>query len=205
MAEEELNCKIVLVGESGVGKTSIISQYIENEFTDKLLSTTGATFSTKTLTVGTKALAMEIWDTIGQEKYRSLTRMFYKEAVAAVLVYDITRKDSFDEIKNYWLEEVRNNAPENCILIICGNKNDLYLKEQIDENTAKEYATQNNALFFLTSAKDAGSVNAMFLEIGKKYVGDTGEENPIEEKTEKNEVVQITKETADKKKKKKCC
>ena len=94
--------KVVLVGESGVGKTSIITQFIDQTFQEDIQSTTGGTFSTKSVVCdGGKILKFEIWDTAGQEKYRSLTTMFYKDANAAVMVYDVTRKDSYDEIKNY--------------------------------------------------------------------------------------------------------
>ena len=86
--------KVVLLGESGVGKTSIISQLMEQEYNDEQTSTTGTTFSTKTINFGEKSLCFEIWDTAGQEKYRALTKMFYKDAGAAILVYDITREVS---------------------------------------------------------------------------------------------------------------
>ena len=103
--------KVVLVGESGVGKTSIITQFIDQTFQEDQQSTTGGTFSTKSVICeGGKILKFEIWDTAGQEKYRSLTTMFYKDANAAVMVYDVTRKESFDEIKNYWSNQIKENS-----------------------------------------------------------------------------------------------
>ncbi|MCQ2818353.1 MAG: GTP-binding protein [archaeon] len=207
MAEEDTSCKVVLMGESGVGKTSIISQYIDNEFSDNLMPTTGATYSSKTLKLNGHTLSLEIWDTIGQEKYRSLTNLFYKEAAIAILVYDITRKETFEEIKGYWLEQVKENAPEKCILAICGNKNDLYLNEQVPEKEASEYASQNGASFFLTSAKDYSSVEKIFVEMSKRYLGDSENNKPAEEGEEKKETVQLSKEAAkdNKEKKKGCC
>ena len=98
-------CKVVLLGESGVGKTCIIARFINNTFEENLISTTGASYAGKTMTFdefGGKSIKFEIWDTAGQEKYRSLTKIFYKDAGAAILVYDITRQDSFDEIKKYY-------------------------------------------------------------------------------------------------------
>ena len=106
--------KVVLVGESGVGKTSIISQFVDQTFQEDQQSTTGGTFSTKSiLCEGGKTLKFEIWDTAGQEKYRSLTKIFYKDAGVAILCYDITRKESFEEIQKYWYNQVKEYAPKN--------------------------------------------------------------------------------------------
>ena len=133
--------KIVLLGESGVGKTSILSQFIEQTYQEDIQSSTGGTFSSKTLIIGnSKLLKLEIWDTAGQERYRSLTTMFYKDANAAILVYDITREDSFKELKNYWANQVKESAPENIILVICANKSDLVKEEKVDEDEAREFA-----------------------------------------------------------------
>ena len=109
-------CKVVLLGESGVGKTCIIARFINNTFEENLISTTGASYAGKTMTFdeyGGKSIKFEIWDTAGQEKYRSLTKIFYKDAGAAILVYDITRKDSYEEIKKYWINQIKDFAPKN--------------------------------------------------------------------------------------------
>ena len=105
-------CKVVLIGESGVGKTSIISRYISNTFKSQLMSTPGANFVTKMIIMedDNQSIKFEIWDTAGQEMYRSLAKVFYKNAAVCVLVYDITRKKSFEELKNYWLKEIKANA-----------------------------------------------------------------------------------------------
>ena len=133
--------KVVLVGETAVGKTSIISQFIEKIFQVDLQSSTVGTLSTKTFIYnGNKLLKLEIWDTAGQERYRSLTKMFYKEASVAIMVYDITRKQTYEEIKNYWADEISNNAPENIIKVLCANKSDLIDDETVDETEAREYA-----------------------------------------------------------------
>ena len=115
MAEEEqgaLPCKVVLIGESGVGKTSIISRYISNTFCSVLTSTPGASFTTKTVYLPEfkQSIKYEIWDTAGQEKYRALAKVFYKNAAVCILVYDITRKKSFEELKNYWINEIKANS-----------------------------------------------------------------------------------------------
>ena len=109
-------CKVVLLGESGVGKTCIIARFINNTFEENLISTTGASYAGKTMTFeeyGGKSIKFEIWDTAGQEKYRSLTKIFYKDAGAAILVYDITRKESFEEIQKQWINQIKEFAPKN--------------------------------------------------------------------------------------------
>jgi small GTP-binding protein len=108
-------CKVVLIGESGVGKTSIISRYISNTFKSQLMSTPGANFVTKMIIMedDNQSIKFEIWDTAGQERYRALAKVFYKNAAVCVLVYDITRKASFDELKNYWVKEIKENALPN--------------------------------------------------------------------------------------------
>ena len=114
--ENAQSCKVVLLGESGVGKTSIISRFINNVFGENIISTTGASYAGKTMTFDEferNAIKFEIWDTAGQEQYRSLTKIFYKDAAAAILVYDITRKNSFLELKNYWYDQVKETAPKN--------------------------------------------------------------------------------------------
>jgi len=118
MEDEEkkaIPCKVVLIGESGVGKTSIISRYMTNTFSSVLGSTPGANFTTKTvfLEEENQSIKYEIWDTAGQEKYRSLAKVFYKNASVCILVYEITRKASFEELKKYWIGEVTSNASKN--------------------------------------------------------------------------------------------
>ena len=112
--EEEgaLKCKVVLLGESGVGKSSIITRYTQNTFKSQRLATTGANFVTKTIILEdeNKSIKFEIWDTAGQEQYRSLAKVFYKNSAVCILVYDITRRFSFEELKNYWVDEIKENT-----------------------------------------------------------------------------------------------
>jgi small GTP-binding protein len=191
--------KVVLVGESGVGKTSIITKFIDETFQEDQQSTTGGTFSTKSVICdGGKILKFEIWDTAGQERYRALTKMFYKDANAAIMVYDITRKDSFEELKNYWSEQIKESSPEGIILVIAANKSDLFEHEAIDESIAREFAQQIGAFYIATSAKNSDGINNLFEEIAKKYTGsstitikkDEGDEPAVEE--EKKDTVKIT-------------
>ena len=163
--------KIILVGESGVGKTSIISQFVEHNFQESQGSTTGGTFSSKTVKCSNgKILNYEIWDTAGQERYRAITKMFYKDANAVILVYDITRNDSFVELKNYWIEQVKEKA-NNVILGVAANKYDLIDKENVDEDEARNFAKEIDAIFATTSAKSSSGIDDLFIQIAKKYTG----------------------------------
>ena len=114
------SCKVILVGESGVGKTCIIVRFLKNEYADGTPSTTGANYASKTLEFKeyNQKLQYEIWDTAGQEKYRGLARIFYKDAAIAILVYDICNRDSFEQIKKYWYEQIKNNGSVNISKII---------------------------------------------------------------------------------------
>ena len=109
-------CKVVLLGETGVGKTCIIERFIDDTFEDNKKSTVIATFRSKTMTFETyqgKSVKFEVWDTAGQEQYRALNKLFYKDAGAAILVYDVTTKESFVEIQNYWCNQIKEFAPKN--------------------------------------------------------------------------------------------
>ena len=197
--------KVVLVGESGVGKTSIITQFIDQTFQEDQQSTTGGTFSTKSVVCdGGKVLKFEIWDTAGQERYRALTKMFYKDANAAVLVYDITRKDSFEELQTYWAEQIKESSPPNIILAVAANKSDLYQQEAVDEGKAREFADSLGAIYASTTATKVEPINDLFIQIAKKYTGaenitikddEDGQNQPEEEK---KDTVKLSKETGKK-------
>ena len=123
---ESINCKVVLLGETGVGKTCLIERYTKSEFHDNFAPTLGGTFIEKEVTYKkyNKTIKFQIWDTAGQEKYRSINKLFYSDANIAILVYDITKRESFDNIRR-WLDEVKEFAPKSITLILVGNKKDL--------------------------------------------------------------------------------
>ena len=211
--DEEESIKVVLIGESGVGKTSIISQFTKGIFNQDIMSTNGATFSTKKkeFKKSKKTLSFEIWDTAGQEKYRSLAKMFFKDAAVALIVYDITNKPSFEEIQKYWLNLVKENGPQQIIMYIVGNKYDLSEREAVNEEEARAYAESQKVPFWLTSAKDSIGIDELFEEIGLKYLDPEyiNNEEIQERKMRKNEVAKINKENSLDKgknnKKKGCC
>ena len=181
--------KAVLLGESGVGKTCIISRFINNTFDQDNLTTTGASYAGKTMSFdefGGKCIKYEIWDTAGQEKYRALTKIFYKDAAVAILVYDITRKASFEEIKNYWYQQIKDCAPKNIVIGLAGNKSDLYDNEQVTEDEARDFAREIGAVFKLTSASTNTGIDDLFRAVGCKVLDP--DFNPNSSKTPINNI-----------------
>ena len=166
--EKPIPCKVILVGESGVGKTSIISRYF-NRYQEKTESTLGAYFSNKTIIVDGYKINLEIWDTAGQERYRSINNLFYKDAHICLFVYDITNKETFNCLKDYWYEAVFQNGRKGIIFGVVGNKNDLYEEEDISENEVQEFCKSIDACFKLTSAKINTSIDDIFLMLGEKF------------------------------------
>lgn len=164
--------KTVLIGESNVGKTSIISSFSRGVFNEHEKVTTGATFSTKKVFYEKyeKCVKFEIWDTCGQEKYRSLTHLFYKDAIVAILVYDITSRKSYDEVTNFWYYEIKEKGAKNVIIVLCGNKSDLFEQETVTGEEARKWALVRQIPFFETSAKNSTGIGEMYFEIGKQYL-----------------------------------
>ena len=162
-------CKIILVGDSGVGKTCIINAYV-NEFKENTIATVSASYYNKLAIIKDYLILFQIWDTVGQEQYRSLNSLYFKDAHICLMVYDITRESSFKSIKEYWYEAVTNNGLENVIFGIAGNKNDLNVNEKVDKNEAKEFSEDINAVFKFTSARQNNSINELFRELGERFV-----------------------------------
>ena len=180
--------KIVFVGETGVGKTSIFSQFIDDVFHESFQASTGATYHTKSFLFDDgKELKLDIWDTAGQEKYRALTQMFYKDANAAILVYDITNQDSFEELQNYWVNQIKESSSSNIIIVIVANKSDLIGEEEVNEEDARKFAEEVDAIFCCTSAKNKVGIDDIFVEIVKKHTGRTDFKILTEEVEEKDE------------------
>ena len=172
MSGEILHIKCVLLGETAVGKSSLINRFVSNTFKSDFTSTMVGYCSTKQVYYEKtdQKINYEIWDTAGQEKYRSLTKIFYQDSKVTILVYDITRKDSFEAIKNYWYTEVRDNSPQDVIIAIVGNKSDLYEYEEVTEDEAKEFAKSVNAIYQQTSACNGSGVKELFDMIGNKII-----------------------------------
>lgn len=209
-SDNNISCKVVLVGDAGVGKTSIITYFLSNVFSEEIPSTISATYNYKILEFKryNKSLSLDIWDTAGQEIYRSMSKNFYVNAAIGILVYDIRRKDSFDSVKNYWYEQLKESGEENMIIGIAGNKSDLFEYEQVSEEEVKEFAKKVGAIFQLTSCKKGHGINELFRKCGEKYlknnnyieVNDKGKNVKLKLEKEKNK-----ENKTEHNKKAKCC
>ena len=207
--------KIVLLGDSGVGKTCIISRYISGSFEANEKSTNGASYASKRVDYPDikKSLILDIWDTAGQEKFKALTKFFYKDAAIVILVYDITRRDSFDNLKNVWHPEVLEHGAKDLVFGVVGNKSDLYESEAVPETEARDFAKSINALFALTSAQNNSGIDELFYNIGNKYLDPNFQEKVSDAQKQHSQSIAINKEqhnehneqTKEKKKKKGFC
>ena len=158
--------KLILLGESNVGKTSLVRHYVKDEFIEAKQSTIDPTFLTKYILVDNNTITLDIWDTAVQERYRSLAPMYYRNAAGAIIVYDITNYDSFTKAKT-WLTELKRQSSPNIQIILVGNKSDLESNRTVVNNEAKSYAEENDAIFFETSARTKTNVQHAFDKIVK--------------------------------------
>ena len=200
--EEEEEIKVILVGEMGTGKTSLINTAIGLNFQEKLASTTTNSIMNKTMTINGKRYSVNLWDTIGQEKYRSLTKIFLKGAKIVIFVYDITNIQSFKEL-DYWFDSTKEIINEKIVMGIVGNKSDLFLKEEVKESDARALAKQKGLDFALTSAKNSTMFCDFLEKLLKKYLGQEDEENEDDNNKKKPEKLKIGKPGV--KHKKGCC
>ena len=177
--------KVVLLGESGVGKTCIINMFTTGKYDSDIGSSISAQFTSKTVEYKEfkQTIKFDIWDTAGQEKYRSLAKIFYKEAKVIGLCYDITNKKSFIELKDFWYnQEIKSNVDGEPIFAVIGNKNDLYEQKQVDDEEAKAFAREIKGIFQCTSARTNTGINNLFENIGKKYFNPDFDSNEAEDK-----------------------
>ena len=165
--------KVILVGESGTGKTSLINATMGLKFQEHLDTTSTNNFSSKTIKINNAEYTLNLWDTIGQEKFLSLTKIFIKDSRIVLLVYDITNVKSFKEL-DYWYKVIHDILGDEPIVGVCGNKQDLITKEKVKEEDAKAYAENKNLAFRLTSAKNPLSFNKFLEELVKKYLEKCG-------------------------------
>lgn len=164
------SCKITLIGSSGVGKTSIIRRYIDNNYNDDQVPTIGANFSQKILYLDDMEIKLNIWDTAGQERYISLGKHFYKDAYIVCLVYDITSRKSFDALKCIWYPDIKQNGEKYVVLAVVGNKNDLFEKEAVNEQEARDFAESIEAVFALISCKNGEGIDELFERLAFMFV-----------------------------------
>ena len=156
--------KIVLIGDSGVGKSNLLSRFTTNEFNIESKSTIGVEFATRTIEVEGKKIKAQIWDTAGQERYRAITSAYYRGAVGALIVYDISKSSTYENC-NHWLTELRENADDNVAVGLIGNKSDLSHLRAVPTDEAKNFASENQLLFTETSALNSENVDQAFREL----------------------------------------
>ncbi|GMH90551.1 hypothetical protein TL16_g11803, partial [Triparma laevis f. inornata] len=160
--------KLVLLGDTAVGKSCLVVRFVRDEFFEFQEPTIGAAFLTQSVQLDTSVVKFEIWDTAGQERYRSLAPMYYRGASAAIVVFDLSNKDSYNGAKS-WVKELMRRGDPNVVIALAGNKADLPPSQRkVETEEAAAYAEENNILYLETSAKNASNVKNLFVEIAKK-------------------------------------
>ncbi|KAJ3439536.1 ras-related protein rab-5c [Anaeramoeba flamelloides] len=176
-----LRFKIVLLGESGVGKTSIVLRFTANRFHETMSPTIGASFLNESIQVEETEINLQIWDTAGQERYNSLTPLYYRGSHGALIVYDISDEQSFDRA-TYWVNQLQNQGGEKSKIMLIGNKFDLNQKN-VDSKMASEYADQNGLLFRETSAKTGLGIPDVFVDLCKELKREVYPNSVVEKET----------------------
>jgi len=156
--------KVVLIGDSGVGKSNLLSRFTRNEFNLESKSTIGVEFATRSIQCDSKTIKAQIWDTAGQERYRAITSAYYRGAVGALLVYDISKSDSYNNVER-WLNELRDHADSNIVIMLVGNKSDLRHLRAVQTEQAAAFAEKHGLSFIETSALDSTNVELAFQRI----------------------------------------
>jgi len=203
--------KFVIIGDSGVGKSNILLRYMNNTFSEDFKATVGVEFGAKNLEINNKIYRIQIWDTAGQENFRSIARAYYKNSVCACIVYDISNRKSFDSIQS-WIDDCTKQTPKSILLLLIGNKNDLNNKREVQYEEGAEFARKKNMIFLETSAKTGENVNDIF-DLSVKQIDKNIMENKYDLNNEncgirkglKTESFVLSVKESKKKKKKKCC
>ncbi len=189
MGEEEYDFifKVLLLGNSDVGKSSLILRYVDQIWNEVFVPTIGVDFKVKTLEIDNKNIKMQIWDTAGEERFRNVISSYFKGSHGILLVYDITNKDSFKNLEN-WLIEIEKNASENVLKILIGNKNDLDNDREIKADEGQAFANRNGMQFMETSAKMNTNVNEAFEALAKLMINFNSHKNQLINKPETKKI-----------------
>lgn len=159
--------KLLLIGDSGVGKSCLLLRFADDSYTDSYISTIGVDFKIRTVEIDGKTIKLQIWDTAGQERFRTITSSYYRGSHGIIVVYDVTDMDSFNHVKQ-WFQEIDRYATEGVTKLLVGNKSDLTAKKVVDTNTAKEFADSMGVQFIEASAKDSTNVEQAFLAMARQ-------------------------------------
>ncbi|XP_072930118.1 ras-related protein Rab-1A [Epargyreus clarus] len=165
--------KLLLIGDSGVGKSCLLLRFADDTYTESYISTIGVDFKIRTVELDGKTIKLQIWDTAGQERFRTITSSYYRGAHGIIIVYDCTDQDSFSNVKQ-WLEEIDRYACDNVNKLLVGNKSDLTTKKAVDYNTANQYAEQLGIPFLETSAKNSSNVEQAFMTMAAEIKSRVG-------------------------------
>lgn len=167
--------KVVVLGAQGVGKTSTVLRYVENSFSQHISPTVGATFFSCNLSINDVIVKLQVWDTAGQERFKAMAPMFYRNANAAIILFDITSAASFENMKG-WVQELRRNVEETMVLCVVGNKIDLQTERQVTHVEAKQYASSIGATYHEASAKTDQGIAMIFESIANGLLRMTGQD-----------------------------
>jgi len=159
--------KYIIIGDTGVGKSCLLLQFTDKRFQPVHDLTIGVEFGARMINIDNKQIKLQIWDTAGQESFRSITRSYYRGAAGALLVYDITRRETFNHLTR-WLEEARQNANQSMVIMLIGNKSDLDHRRQVSKEEGEAFAKEHNLIFLETSAKTAANVEEAFINTAQK-------------------------------------
>ena len=200
--------KFIIIGDAAVGKSNLLLRYTSGQFKEEYQLTIGVEFGSNNVIIGDNTYRIQIWDTAGQENFRSITRSYYKNTACAIIVYEISNKKSFENISS-WIEECKNTAPKSILMVLVGNKCDLDNRE-VTEEEGREFAEKNGMLFFETSAKTGKNVEELFKE-SVKVIDQKIKENYYDLENDScgikkgNEEINVVLETNLEKDKKGCC
>ena len=206
--------KYIIIGNQAVGKSNLLLRYINGEFKNEYQATIGVEFGAKNVNIKDKLYRIQIWDTAGQENYKSITRAYYKNSACALIVYDVSNKESFSDVST-WIEDCKNQCPKTIYMILVGNKSDLNEQREVSKEEGQELANQYGIDFFETSAKTGQNVEELFYNtaeyiatnIEKGYYDLTNETCGIKEgfNKEKGKIKQIHSEIDNNQGQKNCC
>jgi Ras-related protein Rab-1A len=161
--------KLLIIGDSGVGKSSLMNRYVDNIFVESFINTIGVDFKIKTLEINKKIVKLQIWDTAGQERFRTIVSSYYRGANGIMLVYDITNKETFNSLDG-WLNEISKYANERAQKILIGTKLDLIDSREISYTESKEYAEKHNMILFETSSKTSQNIDNAFIQLSELLI-----------------------------------
>ena len=204
MSEEDYDFifKVLLLGNSDVGKSSILLRFVDSVWNESFVPTIGVDFKVKTVDIGEKKVKMQIWDTAGQERFRNVVATYFRGSNGILLIYDITSRDSFKNLES-WLIEIEKYASENVLKILIGNKNDLESQRVISKEEGQDFANRYGMKFIETSAKLDTNVSEAFLTLAKIMMENNSSGKPIQKKTENKTLTASA--GKDLNKKKGCC